>query len=265
MKKNTEKRDVFSRKPFPRMGTAAAANFYESWGRINTFFDWVLHMTGSIDRMREIAAEALKGEEELGDSEDDSTRKGMVDVLIENRQFFLEVILVRHIENYLNYVSELLFEIFIGRPETLRSSDKVEIARVLEHASIRDFVLAAAQRKVESLSYGSFSDLSAFFDERFGLILVDKLREPSLVEAIEIRNISVHNRCVINERFCKRTGLDASLIGNRREIYASTLNDLVPLVFDLVSVLDKSARKKLKLRGQRFDISERLRESAEGN
>lgn len=264
-KEKTQKRGVFSRKPFPRMGTAAAANFYESWGRINTFFDWVLHMAGSIDHMREVAAEALKDKDDPDTSEDNSTRKGMIDVLKENRQFFLEVILVRHIENYLNYISELLFEIFIGRPETLRSSDKVEIAKVLEHASIRDFVLAAAQQKVDSLSYSAFSELSTFFDERFGLTLINELNEPSLVEAIEIRNISVHNRCVVNERFCMRTGLDDSLIGSRREIYGRTLDNLVPLLFDLVNALDKSARKKLKLRGQRFDISERLRESSEGS
>lgn len=264
-KKKTNKKDTTLRLPFPRMGTTAAENFYESWGRINNFFHWVLHMAVSMDRMRDIAVEALKDKDDPENSEDASTRKGMIDVLRENRQFFLEVILVRHIENYLNYISELLYEIFIGKPETLRSSDKVEIARVLEHASIRDFVLAAAQRKVDSLSYSAFSELSAFFDARFGLTLVNELNEPLLVEAIEIRNISVHNRCVINERFCKRIGLDESLIGTRREIYVGTLDDLMPLLFDLVKALDKSARRKLKLKGRRFDISERLGESSEGN
>ncbi len=241
---------------FPRTGTAAAENFVQSWGRINSFFYWVLHMAGSIDHMRQVAVEALRTDDDVDENEgSNANHKTMVDVLKENRQF-LEITVVRHIENYLNYLSELLYEIFTGRPETLRSSDKVEISRVLAHASIQDFVRAAAERKVDSLSYSSFSELAEFFQDRFGLTIISSNYESVIVEAIETRNISVHNRCLINDRYCSRTGADSNQIGNRKDIYGGTLDKLVPLLFDAVKELDVSARKKLKLKGRRFVLDE---------
>ena len=239
---------------FPRIGTPAAENFVQSWVRINSFFYWVLHMASSIDHMHQVAAEALRTVNDVDENEENADHKTMIDVLKENRQFFLEVTVVRHIENYLNYLSELLYEIFTGRPETLRSSDKVEISRVLAHASIQDFVRAAAERKVDSLSYSSFSELAEFFQDRFGLTIISSNYESVVVEAIETRNISVHNRCLINDRYCSRTGADSNQIGNRKDIYVGTLDELVPLLFDVVKELDVSARKKLKLKGRRFVI-----------
>lgn len=242
---------------FPRTGTAAAENFLQSWGSINSFFYWVLHMAGSVDHVQQLAAEALRTDNDVDENEENAGHKTMIDVLKENRQFFLEIIVVRHIENYLNYLSELLFEIFTSRPETLRSSDKVEISRVLAHASIQDFVRAAAERKVDSLSYSSFSELVEFFQNRFGLVIISSKYESVVVEAIETRNISVHNRCLIDDRYCSRTGADSSQIGNRKNIYGHSLDELVPLLFDAVKTLDVSARKKLKLKGRRFVIDKK--------
>ena len=38
-------------KAFPRVGTSAARNFFESFARIVTFLNWLLHMASSIDAM----------------------------------------------------------------------------------------------------------------------------------------------------------------------------------------------------------------------
>lgn len=216
-------------------------------------------MAASMDHVQQLAAEALRTDNDVNENEEKADHKTMIDVLKENRQFFLEITIVRHIENYLNYLSELLYEIFTSRPETLRSSDKVEISRVLAHASIQDFVRAAAERKVDSLSYSSFSDLVDFFQDRFGLTIISSEYESVVVEAIETRNISVHNRCLINDRYCSRTGVDSNQIGNRKDIYIGTLNELVPSLFDVVKELDVSARKKLKLKGRRFAIDKKHR------
>lgn len=253
-----KKKSKSSTLAFPRTGTAAAENFYENWRRISSFFDWVLHMAGSMDHMQKIAAEALRTGDDNDEGAEQSGRKTMVDILKENRQFFLETIVVRHVENYLNYLSELLFEIFIGRPETLKTSDKVEISKVLEHASIREFVRATAERKVDSLSYSSFSNLNEFFEDRFGLTISNVKYESVIVEAIETRNISVHNRCLIDERFCQRTGSDPQDIGTRKQLFIGDLNGLVPVLFDVVKHLDASARKKLKLKGRRIDVVKKL-------
>lgn len=123
-----------------------------------------------------------------------SSRKGPADELKANRQLLIETILVRHIEDFINYLSAVLFEIFTTRPETLKSSDKVEVSKVLEHDSIESLVREIAENKVDSLSYSSFSKMSDFFEERFNIAIASKEDIESIKEFIEIRNIFVHNR-----------------------------------------------------------------------
>jgi hypothetical protein len=174
------------------------------------------------------------------------------DLLVEHRQILIEIMLVRHVENYLSYLSLLLYEIFTQRPETLKSSDKVEVASVLSHDSIEGLIRSVAERKVESLSYQSFNDLSLFFEERFNITLLGGKEFSDMVETIEIRNISVHNRCVINSRFVTRTRGDEDTIGKRKELFFDTLDSLIPMIAKSVVAVDKRARSHLGLRGIRF-------------
>jgi hypothetical protein len=241
----------------PRAGTRAAYDYFASWKSIERFFDWVLRLVARVEVMAE------KAHKVLHDIESDETRKGelkrqwearrsMTDELRDQRQFFLEVILVRHVENFLSYLAALLHEIFTQRPETLRSSDKVEVANVLRHESIESLVREMAERKVESLSYSSFDDLAEFFRDRFNLDVVTAEELPLLKQAIETRNISVHNRCRINKRFVARTGCPMADLGKVRELYIHDLDQLVPALVTATKRLDQAAWKDLRLKGIRF-------------
>jgi len=181
-------------------------------------------------------------------------RKKMVDVVKNNRQFFLETALVRHVENYLNYLSSLLFEIFTQKPETLRSSEKIEITTVLDCENISDVVRVFAEKKVENLSFSSIRELYDFFKERFKLKLFSEDLIPNVVEAIETRNISVHNRCIINRRYISKTGSDSELLGKRKDLNITKLNEFVSIFLESVKILDQKARSKLGIRGHRLRL-----------
>jgi hypothetical protein len=94
----------------PAYGTEAAFDYFQSMKQINRFFSFVLKLVAHIERAATIAHEALV------DVQDDEverakmieewrTRRTAIDELAENRQFFLEIILVRQIENFLSYLS----------------------------------------------------------------------------------------------------------------------------------------------------------------
>ena len=82
-----------------------------------------------------------------------------------------------------------------------------------------------AERKVAGLSYASFADLSGFFFDKFHVTLFDEKDVKTIIEAIEVRNISVHNRCIINQRFVKRTGSAAEQLNKS---YAVGIDFLTP-------------------------------------
>ena len=240
---------------FPRTGTRAAMQFYEVYSEIQDFLFFIYKLANTVDNIQKITSKGLlkfaSAEERHTRLKAKSKTVSPIEEMRRQRQVIVEIVLVRHVENYLNYLSQLLFEIFTQRPETLRSSDKVEVSRVLKHNSISELVTELAQRKVDGLAYSSFEDLSEFFTDRFGLTVTSGTTENNLIEAIEIRNISVHNRCVVNERYVKRTGCKKEMIGRRREVGSEDLQTIEEMLVSVVA-LDSSARKKLKLKGVRF-------------
>ena len=244
----------------PRTGTPASRSYYNSYSSINSFFNFLMQLVGYADRVRKIAGDALKDVAETDDEKEkrgkNQEKPGPIDMLRQHRQQIIEIILVRHVEAYLNYLSGVLFEIFTQRPETLRSSEKVEVADILQHDTVKDIVQDLAQRKVDSLAYSSFDTLRDFFRDRFNLEIAQPDVSAVITEAIETRNISVHNHCLINERYVNRTGTSPNSIGTLRRLGIGDLDNVIPLLVKSVTTLDKMTRKKLGLKGVRFSSQE---------
>ena len=66
-----------------------------------------------------------------------------------------EYIVTRGVDNFQCYLAEVLAAMFRARPETLRSSDKVNVEDVLMCASMDEFVSRIAERKTEQLTYNA--------------------------------------------------------------------------------------------------------------
>src|SRR5262245_16750000 len=129
---------------FPRSGTIAAQDYWISFEQANRFADFILGMAAEIERVRPLIAKAravitnVLPDTEQGQESPTNTpdfARGPLGELAGHAQFFCEVFLVRHVENYLSYLSALLFAIFQTRPEAMRSSEKVDLDFVLEHQS----------------------------------------------------------------------------------------------------------------------------------
>jgi len=241
----------------PKVGSKSLKSFILSWKDINRLFNFILFNTAHIDHTAEIAFKALfyiEDDIEKKKLMEDNwkERKGAVDELKANRQLLLEVILVRHLENYLNYLSSLLFEIFQACPSALKTSEKIEIEKVLEHDSIDSFIKNIAEQKVDSLSYSSLSKVSEYYKTKFGLSIGSESELEMLSKNIEIRNISVHNRCMINKRYIIRTNTDMNEIGKKKELFISDLDLVVPKLLSVSISVDKQARNKMKIKTIRF-------------
>jgi hypothetical protein len=170
------------------------------------------------------------------------------------------MLLIRHIDNYLNFLSSLLYEIFVQRPECMRSSQSVEIQFVLSHDSMEALVRGLAEKKVENLSYESFARLREFFDKNFSLSICTNDESTLISEFIETRNIAVHNRAIINRRYVERTGKPQARVGTKRLLGTGDLEAIVPILFGAVRSLDREARAHLAIRGHRLNLHATFRE-----
>lgn len=258
-----------NRRPsFPRTGTSAAREYYRSYSEIERLFDWILHMAGSSDHVAKTATKALHRAQALDKSSKENNdqalkerlehieKKGMLSELVRQRQILLEVILARQVENFLNYLSRLLAEVFVSRPETLSTDQSVKLKDIVTHKRMNDFIQAEAARRVNQLSYKSFNELNQFFRDRFNTQIAESDHEIRIIEAIETRNISVHNRGIVNRIYKDKTNNNEFKIGKKREIYSDEYSELSQAMLETVILLDKKMRNKMQLKGVNFRIQD---------
>jgi len=243
----------------PKQGTHACREFFLSWDQINQLLLFVMNSLGRMDEIGKTAHETLvqfaEGEELARLNEEWKGRRSALQGLADQKQIFCEIFFVRHVENYLNYLSSLLFEIFTQKPETLKSSDSITIEKALSHDSMSELAAEIAEDRVASLSYKSFQELNLFFEKRFKVGLIQKHEMSKMVEFVETRNISVHNRCKVNKRYASKSGNSSIKMGQLRTMTLTDVDDLASIVATSVRSVDTEIRKLLRLRGARFKKS----------
>jgi hypothetical protein len=245
--------------PYPRLATEAGRDYWLSFEQINRFALFVIEMVTHIQTVQPAIHETMLA---LAQSDEERARlraqhakwQGPLGELAAHSQFFNEIFLVRHVENYLSYLSALLFRILSSRPEAMRSQEKVELEFVLEHKSFDSLVRGLAERKVDALSYSSFDHLATFFEDHFHLAICGPSDLVPLRDFIETRNISVHNRCTVDTRYLEKIVPAKYKLGERRYLGVEHLEVLVPALHRSVRHLDRDARKRLSLRGSRFNV-----------
>ena len=194
--------------------TASGRDFATAAKRILDFYLWVPNVVDAMENATKVYYKYEKyAQKPLGPRK--STWYEWLDV---RRQFLLELLLTRHVDNYLSFLSAVLFEIFTSRPDTLKSAEQVSVEEVLSCEDMNGVIRMFAERKVNRLAYKSYHDLSMFFNERLGLQLTSASDEQVISEAIELRNISVHNRCKMDRRYVQKTGRPMSDLGKIREL-----------------------------------------------
>ncbi|WP_125513624.1 hypothetical protein [Streptomyces sp. WAC 01529] len=151
-----------------------------------------------------------------------------------------ELGLTRCVENFLCYVSDVITDALIARPELLRTQEQVTLEDVLEHESIEGFISWAAERRVAQLSFKGLEDIAQYIKKRLGLELHQEETDwLKLKKGVALRNLIVHQRGVIDQRFIYVTGQTDLTKGSA---YKTTMKDYV-----------RTAESAMKIVGE-FDV-----------
>lgn len=239
----------------PIRGSKAAHRFFVGWADTNHLLAFVLYMVAHIEETNSVIRRYMQGLDASSALDGTENAKTPREILAHHRQLLSEMLLTRHVDNLLTYLSSLLHEVFVRKPELLRSSEKIEVREVLERESLDDMVRLLAERKVQSLAYQSFSEVSAYFAEQLGVVLFHEADLPIVVEAIETRNISAHSGCIINSRYLARTRRDVELAGSLRKLSLGEVEELAILLGRAVSRVDKYVGNKFQLESGSFTIN----------
>jgi hypothetical protein len=119
----------------------------------------------------------------------------------------LELILCRSVDSYLAYIAGMLGLIFRSAPATLPSERTIKYAEVLAHDTLEGVVDYMAEVEVQRLAYQGMRSLAEELRCRPGLVLYEGKGDlATAIELVQVRNLIVHNRGVVNRRFLERVG-----------------------------------------------------------
>ncbi|MGW1276850.1 hypothetical protein ACWD4V_07810 [Streptomyces tsukubensis] len=136
-----------------------------------------------------------------------------------------ELGLTRCVENFLCYVSDIITQVLTARPDLLKTQEQVTIEDVLEHESIEGFISWAAERRVAQLSFKGLEEIAQYVKKRFGLELHQEEADwLKLKRGVALRNLIVHRRGIIDQRFLYVTGEKDLIKGST---YKTTMRDYV--------------------------------------
>jgi hypothetical protein len=153
--------------------------------------------------------------------------------------FFNEIAISRDVDHFEIYLTQILYRIFRERPETLRTSDQLKYADILECSNMDDLLHLLAEKKTIGLAYSGYVGIRQFLEKSLGLPLSRNSKmEHVITEAIEVRNIIVHNKGLVNRSFQQRTGRTDLPIGILFPLDASYCNRANVYLIDLAEEID---------------------------
>ena len=176
-------------------------------------------------------------------------------------QLRVEALQTNGIDNFLAFLSESLQSCMLKKPEILKSNEQVTVDEILSFSTQEELVDFLVNRKINQLSYGGFSQLNSFFESRLGLSITPS-SAPELIDllrfGIELRNVYVHNRGIINEIFLKRVGKlgkkFGAIEGKRFSPDFNFQMNFMNAALEVSIQLDDAVSKKFGVRRKKFSI-----------
>jgi hypothetical protein len=146
--------------------------------------------------------------EALGDREsvsEEGPLRRVVYNFSRHRQLVNEIMLSRAVESFDLYVVTMMRDLFLAKPEMMKSEGTIDVSAVIESGSYDEIVYRIADRKIHELSYKSLADLRKFIVSRTGVDLFGEESFDMTLAASETRNLIAHNDCVVNDLFRAKT------------------------------------------------------------
>ena len=106
-------------------------------------------------------------------------------------------------DNFESYLSDLLYEIYLANPNTLKSNEQVTVKDVLECADLREFIDSWARRKLAKLERGSVKGFIKENKQIRDLAVIDSAQQHELEKVLQIRHLYTHKNGIVDDKFLK--------------------------------------------------------------
>lgn len=116
-------------------------------------------------------------------------------------KILMRILLSSCADNFEIYLTDLLYEIYLANPATLKSAQQVTIKEVLDCADMQEFVLFWAKKKLSKLQRGSVKGFIADNSQIKELQVIDGIQQDNIEKILQIRHLYAHRNGIVDEKF----------------------------------------------------------------
>lgn len=155
------------------------------------------------------------------------------------------ILFASFVDNFETYLSDLLFEIFLAKPQTLKSKQMVTVEEVLNCSDIQDFVRYWAQQKLHKLQKGSIQGFISENQQIKDLNILDAALITKIDQILQVRHLYIHRAGIVDEKFMKH--FPTSTINTAYELPVKEICLELMFLARIADQLDKGAIGKYDL------------------
>lgn len=143
-------------------------------------------------------------------------------------------------DNFETYLSDLLYEIYLANPHTLKSGSTITVKEVLDCSDIQEFINYYAKKKLSKLQRGSVKGFISDNKQISSLNAITKIQQDELEKILQIRHLYAHKNGIVDDKFLSYFPEQFNL----NETHEMTLDDFLNYLNYLaktVMTIDKAA------------------------
>jgi hypothetical protein len=150
------------------------------------------------------------------------------------------------VDNFETYLSDILYEIFLANPQTLKSQQQVTIEEVLKCSDLQEFVKYYANQKISKLQKGSVKGFIKENKQIKDLLILDEKSQDDIEKILQIRHLYSHRNGIVDEKFLPySTGQFA--LNTEHQMSISEICDKLCYLAEVTQRIDVAATAKYRL------------------
>ncbi len=150
------------------------------------------------------------------------------------------------VDNFETYLSDILYEIFLAKPATLKSEQTVTIKEVLSCSDLQEFVHYWAKQKINKLQKGSVTGFIKENKQISKLNVINDEEQREIEKLLQIRHLYSHRNGIVDEKFLRFYTGEFEL-NTEHQMAISDICDKLNYLACIVDRLDNTAIDKYNL------------------
>lgn len=149
-------------------------------------------------------------------------------------------------DNFETYLLDLLYEIYLANPASLKSEQQVSIREVLECADMQEFVIYWSKKKLGKLQRGSVKGFIAENPQIKSLNVIDSQKQDDIEKILQVRHLYAHRNGIVDEKFLQFYPGKYN-VNDLHEFSVEEMLQNLRYLLDTVDSVDNAAIDKFKL------------------